>query len=102
MSEPYRMVVPVSDVLADDGPALADLEAKAVGAYWIESVTQAGGESVDWNEPESSHQENLHYLMPITGPDGEDVLGEDGEPVLDHTKFFIHVSGYANRAWVSK
>ena len=95
VGERFTMATPVTDSLAEDEAALAAVEADCRGAGWADFVARSGGRALD--PPSLRREPNPHYGQPFYDENGEVMLNEAGEPVLDIVKFHIIATGRAVR-----
>lgn len=93
--ERFVTMTPVFDSLADDELALVEVENMARTTDWEEAVTRAGGRSL--GEPTVTREPNPNYGRTLVDGMGIPVLGEDGEPLVDHVKLHVFARGWAER-----
>jgi hypothetical protein len=90
----FRVMVPITDTLADDHEALAEYEDHVVDHEWAAQIRRAGGEPTA-DRPRLERRDNRAYGSVITDEDGNPLTDSSGFPMIDHIKLFLVMTGQA-------
>lgn len=90
MLRQYGVMVGVADQTVDD-PEMMALLREALIEDWREQIARQGLAPAD--EPIVETDANFAYGWPLRTPDGEPILGDDGEQLVDHIKLIMRVRG---------
>jgi hypothetical protein len=96
MAERFRTWQGISPELAE-GVSETQLNEWAIGA-WHDALARQEGSYTPVGEQTLVREPNLKYGTVIYGTDGEPMLGEDGEPLVDGVKEHIFVTGLVTRS----
>jgi len=93
--ERLMVLLPVRDTLAE-WVERADIE-QMFFADWPNAVRRAGGVPIDVVPRTLEWRDNPGYGRTLVDDDGELLLADDGEPVIDHVRYYLIGTGLAVR-----